>query len=145
MAHVQHNGKLNQLLVDIGRSLLQYVGECSAWTSPSWAEKEHEFESLVALQKEHVRQLVDLLMERGWSIDFGGFPATYTDLHFLSLKYLLKLTIESQKAVVFELDEAVHTCIDDPEGAALIREILTSERQISERLQSLASPATAVA
>jgi hypothetical protein len=145
MAHVQHNAKLNQLLVDVGRSLLQYVGECSSWSSSSQVAMEQEFPKIVDIQKEHVQQLVDLLMERGWSIDFGGFPASYTDLHFLSLKYLLKLIIESQKAVLAELDEASHTCVDDPEATALIGDILASERQITDRLKSLSAPTGAAA
>ena len=139
MAHVQHNAKLNQLLVDVGRSLLQYVGECSSWSSRSQAAIEQEFPKIVAIQQQHVRQLVDLLMQRGWSIDFGGFPSTYTDLHFLSLKYLLKIILVNQNLVLAELDEALHTCVDDPEAAALIGEILASERQITEKLQSLRS------
>lgn len=145
MAHVQHNAKLNQLLVDISRSLLQYVGECSSWASRSQAAMEHEVPKLVAMQQDHVRQLVELLMQRGWSIDFGGFPATYTDLHFLSLKYLLTLIIESQKAVLAELEEALHICVHDPDAAKLIREILDGERQITERLNALAEPTGAAA
>ncbi len=144
MVQVQHNAKLNQLLIDIGRSLLQYVGHCSSWSSRSDAALAAEFPSLVATQQEHVGQLSELLTERRWSIDFGGFPATYTDLHFLSLKYLVKIILTNQKAVLAELEEASHTCVDDPEAAALIAEILTSERQITDRLQSLAKPAVAV-
>ena len=146
MAHVQHNAKLNQLLIDVGRSLLQYVGHCSSWSSRSQASLEREFPKLVAIQQQHVGQLSAILTERRWSIDFGGFPATFTDLHFLSLTYLLKLILVNQEAVLVELEDASHTCVDDPEATALIGEILASERQIMERLRSLAtagSPAAA--
>ncbi len=145
MAHVQHNAKLNQLLIDVGRSLLQYVGHCSSWSSRSDAALEQEFPKLVAVQQQHVAQLSGLLTERRWTIDFGGFPATFTDLHFLSLKYLLKLIIVNEKAVLVELEEASHTCVDDPEAAALIGEILVSERQIMDRLRSLATAGTGAA
>lgn len=143
MAHVQHNAKLNQLLIDVSRSLLQYVGLCSSWASRSQAAMEHEFAKLVDQQQHHVELLSDLLMARRWTIDFGGFPATFTDLHFLSLKYLLKLIVENQTAVVAELDEASHTCVDDPEAAELINQILAAERQITERLQALSAPPVA--
>lgn len=146
MAHVQHNAKLNQLLIDLGRSLLQYVGQCSSWTGKSQATLEAEFPKLVAIQEEHVAQLSALLTERRWNIDFGGFPASFTDLHFLSLKYLSKLILENQTAIIAELDEASHTSIHDPEAAALISEILKSEREITERLKELtAAKATAAA
>src|SRR5260370_27331365 len=106
MAHVQHNAKLNQLLIDVGRSLLQYVGHCSSWASRSEAALAAEFPSLVATQQQHVAELTELLTARRWSIDFGGFPATFTDLHFLSLKYLVKLIVTNQKAVLAELEQA---------------------------------------
>ena len=141
MAHVQHNGKLNQLLIDLGRSLLQYVGQCSSWSGQNHPEVEQEFGKLVAEQEQHVGRLAELLMQRHWTIDFGGFPATYTDLHFLSLKFLLKQIVRNQKAIVSELEEAVHTCVDDPEATNLINEILRSERKITEQLESLTGSA----
>ena len=145
MAHVQHNAKLNELLIAVGRSLLQYVGQCSSWSSRSQAAMEEEFKRSVAVQQEHVAQLSALLTERRWTIDFGGFPATYTDLHFLSLKYLLKLIRVDQQTLVAELEEASHTCVHDPEAATLISEILKSEKEITERLTDLSktgAPAT---
>ena len=141
MATVQHNSKLNQLLIDLGRSLLQYVGQCSSWTSRSEAAMAEQFCKLVELQEEHEAELADLLTERRWTIDYGGFPAKFTDLHFLSLKYLLKLIVQDQKAILSELEDASHICVDDPEAAALIDSILRSERHITERIESLTKPA----
>ncbi len=144
MANVQHNGKLNQLLIDIGRSLLQYVGQCSSWSSPADAAAAREFDHLVTIQQEHVAELSELLMSRRWAIDFGGFPASYTDFHFLSLNYLLKQTLINQKALVAELDEAKHVCVDDPEAAVLIDKILAAERRIYDQLKSITvAPAAA--
>lgn len=143
MANVQHNARLNQLLIDIGRSLLQYVGQCSCWSSRSDAAAASKLDQLVALQQSHVGELAELLMSRRWNIDFGGFPASYTDFHFLSLKYLVKQVIINQKALLLELDEAEHTCVDDPEAAALIERILLSERQICDQLIALTSATVA--
>jgi hypothetical protein len=143
MANVQHNAKLNQLMIDIGRSLLQYVGHCSSWTSRSETAIADEFRSLVETQQHHVAELAELLTERRWTVDYGGFPATFTDLHFLSLKYLMKIIVVNQRAVLTELEEASHICVDDPEAAALIEEILGSERQITDRLSSLSKPVVA--
>jgi hypothetical protein len=143
MANVQHNVKLNQLLVDLGRSLLQYVGHCSSWSSRADAAIAAEFPSLVATQQEHVAELSELLTSRRWTIDFGGFPARFTDLHFLSLKYLLKQIVINQRAVLAELEDASHTSVDDPEAATLIEEILSSERQITERLETLSKQGVA--
>ena len=143
MVNVEHNAKLNRLLIAIGRSLLQYVGHCSSWTSRSDQKIAEEFPSLVAAQQEHVAELAELLISRRWSVDYGGFPAQFTDLHFLSLKYLLKIIVTNQKSVLNELEDASHTCVDDPEAATLIEEILSSERQITERLELLGKPGVA--
>ena len=139
MANVEHNSKLNQLLIDIGRSMLQYVGHCSSWSSRSHVAMEQEFPKIVAVQQQHVAQLSELLTERRWTIDFGGFPASFTDLHFLSLKYLLKLILKNQDEILAALEEAVHTSVDDPEASTLIGEILKSEQQITVRLKELAA------
>ena len=137
MANVQHNAKLNQLFIELNRSLLQYVGQCSSWTNRNETELAIEFQSIVAAQQEHGAELAQLLTDRRWTVDFGGFPADYTDLHFLSLKYLLKLIVDDQRLTISEFDEASHTCIDDPEGLALIIKLLESEKLLTERLCSL--------
>jgi hypothetical protein len=137
MALVQHNPPLNQLLIDIGRSLMQYVGQCSSWSGRSQAASETAFAKLVARQKNDVEQLAKLLIDRRWPIDFGVFSSSFTDLHFLSLKYLAKHTLVNQTKIVAELEEAAHICVDDPEAANLIKEVLASERKITEELQSI--------
>ena len=179
MSLVQQNAKLNQILIELGRSLLQYVGHCSSWSSRTQAALEQEFPKLVAIQQGHVAQLSALLTERRWPVDVGGFPATYTDLHFLSLKYLSRLILTNQKGVIAELEEASHSCVDDPEaatlsylsklilknqqaviahleqvqhelaedaeGATLVAEVLSSERQLTARLQELTSAGSGAA
>jgi hypothetical protein len=137
MACIQHNAKLNQLVVDLGRSLLQFVGEASPWTPANAAAARETVARLVSQQQRDVTRLTDLLVARGFPIDFGMYPADFTDLHFVSLKALLPRVIASQEALVAELDEAAHTCIDDPEAVTLLDEVLSSERAGTEELKTL--------
>lgn len=140
MAAIQHNAKLNDLVVDLGKSLLQYVWEGNAWTAdPELARKLQEW---AEIQQQDVGRLVEFLWNRGWVVDLGTYPTDFTDLQFLSLKYLLPKLSVSQDRLVAELDEAVHTCVDDPEAVALLREILESERRIATQLRSVALVAT---
>jgi len=37
--------------------------------------------------------MVELLDQRGWTVDFGGYPTDYTDLHFVSLEFLLSRSL----------------------------------------------------
>ena len=140
MARIQHNAKLNQLVVDLGRSLLQFVGEVSPWTPANAAAARDAVARLVSQQQRDVTRLTDLLVARGCPIDFGMYPADFTEktnLHFLSLKFLLPRIIASQEALVAELDEAAHTCIDDPEAVTVLGEVLSAERAGTEELKTL--------
>ena len=137
MARIQHNPKLNQLIVDLGRSLLQFVGEISPWTPAGAASTRDAVARLISQQQRDVTRLTDLLVARGCPIDFGMYPADFTDLHFLSLKSLLPRVIANQEALVAELDEAAHTCIDDPEAVTILGEVLSAERAGTEELKTL--------
>lgn len=137
MACIQHNTQLNHLVVDLGCSLLQFVGEVSPWSPAGAGAARDAVARLLKLQKSHVEQLVQLLSDRRWPTEFGIYPADFTDLHFLSLKSMLPRIIENQNAIVTELDEAVHTCVDDREATELLSAILTGERGITAELQAL--------
>jgi hypothetical protein len=141
VAVITHDAKLNDLLVDLGRSLLQYADESWPWAKTAEAAAERTVRAAAAEQRDHVAQLADLLADRNWTIDFGGYPTDYTDLHFLSLDFFLPRLADAQAALVSELDDAVHGCIDDPEAVALLQEVLDGERQIAEQLKTLTAAA----
>lgn len=137
MARIQHNTLLNHLVVDLGCSLLQFVGEVSPWTPIHATAARDSLARLLKQQRQHMDRLVDLLTERRWPVEFGVYPADFTDLHFLSLKAMLPRLIENQNAIVGEFDEAVHTCIDDAEALAVLNTVLAEERSITAELQAL--------
>lgn len=142
MAVITHNAKLNELVIDLGRSLLQYAAEVSPWAKTGAVSD--EMARLAARQRDSVGKLVDLLAARGWNIDFGVYPTDYGDLHFLSWNYFVPMLRQSQEALVAELDEAAHTCIDDAEAVDVLREVLDEERQVSTALNALLAPAAPV-
>lgn len=140
VAVIEHNAKLNELVVDLGRSLLQYAAEVSPWAKTGALD--NEMSRLAARQRNSVGRIVDLLVSRGWSVDFGLYPTDYGDLHFLSWNYFVPKLQQSQEALVAELDEAVHTCIDDAEAVSVLRDVLTEEQQVATALQALLTPST---
>lgn len=143
MAAITHNAKLNELLVDLARSLLQYAVESGLWSTT--AAQGSQLIDLARRQQESVRALAELLIARGWTVDFGAYPTDYTDLHFLSTGYFLPHLLESQAALVAELDEAAHTCVDDPAAVELVNRLLTEERSITAAIKQLGQPAAALA
>jgi len=134
MAIIAHNAKLNDLVIDLGRNLLQYSHEGDAWTAD--AAVEQRLAGWASAQQADVGRIVDVLATRGWPIDLGTYPTDFTDLQFLSLDYLLPKILMNQERLVGELDEAVHTCVDDPEAVDLLREVAANERKIAGELQT---------
>lgn len=137
MACIQHNTQLNQLVVDLGCSLLQFVGEVSPWSPANAGAARDAVAQAQQQQRHHVEQLVDLLTERRWPIEFGLYPAEFTDLHFMSLKAMLPRIVENQNRIIAELDEAAHTCIDDVDAIGILMTVLAGERALTEQIKSL--------
>lgn len=145
MAEIQHNSRLNAFVVSMGRSLLQYADESWPWTASNEAETQAVLHRLATLQRQAVEALVELLDLRDWTIDFGTYPTDYTDLQYLSLDYFLSRIAAGEKSVVADLDEAVHACVDDPAAVEVLKEVLTTERKIVERLDSVTKSRSAAA
>ncbi len=134
------NDRLNQSLIDLARSLLQYVGDCWLWTADA---RRPTINELVERQKIQIGRLADLLAGRQPSVDFGLFPMDYAGLHYVSLDFVLERLIANERAVISSLDETIKACSDDPEAAALLEAILTEERENVNKLQQLANSQTA--
>jgi hypothetical protein len=133
---MQQNEVLNQVLVVMGRSLLQYSSDAWPWTGSHSSAARAVVEGLTAEQKTRVGHLADLLDGRGWTIDFGVFP-DFTGLHYLSLDFVLPHLVEDQRGVVREIEAALPKCAGDSAGTALLTEILPAERGVLSKLEEL--------
>ena len=136
---------LNDLLVRLNRSLLQYAGESWPWTDPESAGERAVVDSLVARQQAHVGRLAELLWGRYWNIDFGVYPAEYTDLHYVALDYLLTLLVASERDVLEEIERVLPLCIGDEEATRIVEGARNDQREIVEQLQRLADTRNAAA
>jgi hypothetical protein len=133
---MQQNDMLNQVLVVTGRSLLQYSAESWPWTGSGSTTLRSAVEALIAEQGLRVGRLAELLDSRGWTIEFGVFP-DFTDLHYLSLVYVLPHLVENERSVVRQIEAALPQCAGDAEGTALLAEILAGERATLAKLEEL--------
>ena len=134
-----NNADLNQLVIELGRSFLQYVGQCWPWTELDAQAERETINTLMARQQTHVASLTDFLIRRGEAADFGTFPMAYTDLHYVSLDYLLAELIENEQALVAGLEGAHKSSANDPEAACLLDGMLAGERDNLKQLQDLAA------
>jgi hypothetical protein len=139
MSEQNHSDVLNGLLVRLYRSLLQYGVECcSAWTSDAEAHEQQALQEMAARQRESVGRLVDLLTARGQAIDFGNY-ADYSELHYVSLKFLLGKLIADQQQVIAALEASLGALGHDREAVELVTELLAAEKGNLARLRDMAS------
>jgi hypothetical protein len=140
------NETLNQVLIELGRSLLMYVQEAWPWTSKDGVAEQKEIAQLAQRRREHVADLVELLISREAAIEFGVYPVEFTDLHYIALDYLLTLLVESEQQVADCIAKAIrNSAAADPEASHVLEEILTGEKDTIARLQDLAKARSPVA
>src|SRR5690606_15143659 len=118
MTDSQTNATLNDLLILIYRSLLQYAVECWPWSDPA-DEAEHDvIERLASEQKSGVARLATFLDQRQHPIDFGTYP-DWSALHYVSLDSMLGQLIGDEAAIIAGAERALPTLKADPEASGL--------------------------
>lgn len=116
----QQNARLNDVLIRIHRCLLQYAGECWPWSAVEHAAEQAAILEMVAEQRDEVHDLVQILQQRGWHVEFGTYPTDYTDLHYISLDYLLDQLITEHKQLTQDVENAIAECAEDTHGRTLL-------------------------
>ncbi len=147
MADQTNTDVLNRLLAQTYRSLLQYTVECWPWTTSTESAdgkspEEKTVEQMAARQLAFVGRLVNLVQERGEVVDFGNYPDN-SELHYVSLDYLLGKLIADEQKLVGALEAAREAVRNDPPAAGLIVELLAAEKENVNRLRELAAKAAA--
>ena len=100
---------LNRAQRELSGSFLQYVGEIWPWTSvgPEGAKLKSAIDQCVARQRQSIALLSEYLAVRQSRVEFGSYSAEFTDLHYVSLHFLLKQLIAGQSLIVESLNRAV--------------------------------------
>jgi hypothetical protein len=130
--------RLNHLVIEIGRSLLQYAGVVWAWTSGAdGAALRARVLRLGAEQRKSVAALAELLDGEGHPVDFGVFPEEYTSLHYVSLDYLLERLVDDQRDVLAECRSAAAALTPGSPAAELLAEVCDRSAAILDELESL--------
>lgn len=127
------NQEVAGVLVVIGRSFLQYVGESWPWASDESLEKRARIMELVGRQQDDVQAVVDYLISAGEAVELGAYPTPYTDLQYLDVDYLIKLLVENQTQVVEKVEAAAGRT------GEMLADIVESERSILDGLKQLQS------
>ena len=129
---------LNRVLIGMARSFLQYVADSRPWVDAAARQVEEQVKVLAARQRQDVGELAQLLTDREWFIDFGAFPTSYTDLHFISLSSLFDSLNHGQTVIDASLSEALSAARSgDAAALELIETIRHRQNNLAAVLKEL--------
>lgn len=137
MPHQFSNDRLNELLIALGRSLLQYVGESWPWSADNDLSEQAAINQMVAEQQESIALIANLLAARGHLIDPGAYPTDYTSLHYVALDYLLSQLVEQQQFLAGEARAAMLDAHGDEEAELLLTGVSAQVERHAAELQRL--------
>ena len=138
MAEARTISALNRLLTILSRSFPMYLTY-----APPWSPRGDEDQALVALR--HIvadeealcERIAETILDLGGQINVGEFPMQYTDLHDLSVDFVVRLARDYQKQDI----AAIERCVDDlrlaPVAKALAQEAIGMAKGHLESLEEL--------
>jgi hypothetical protein len=131
MPKLDRTATLNRLLQIHYRSLPMYLSSARPWVPRGHEKAAETLDLIVEDQKRMVEKISDELLSAGADIDTGEFPMVYTDLHDLSVDYLLTELVESQRNDV----AAIEDCVVGLGGDPLAQEALGAAKGHLESLE----------
>lgn len=140
MNHQMTDSLLNDLLVEIHRSLVQYAAEAWPWSTDQASDLQGAVLSVAERQRQDVGRLVHFLMDRSAHVDFGLYPPEFTSLHYVAIEYLYGQLIENQRSLVRLLDHSIGNLSTDPDAQRLVSQIAISQREGLQKLLSVEVP-----
>lgn len=131
---------LNRVQRELSGCFLQYVGEIWPWTSvgPEGAKLKSMLDQCVARQRQSIAQLTEYLAARQARVEPGRYSADFTDLHYVSLHFLLKHLIASQSLIVESLNRAVTLLPSGDEAQELLVAVRQGEQENLAALKAAA-------
>lgn len=135
----QTESVLNRVLIDMGRSFLQYISDAWPWVDPLAQSIQDQVMVIAARQRQDVGDIAELLTQREQYIDFGTFPTEYTDLQFLSLDTILDYVGQSQANICEGIASglvATKSAGDDA-ATALLQAVEIRQKEATSALKEL--------
>ena len=115
---------LNRLLSLHSRSLPTYLASARPW----FPQKSSEIEAVLRLIADDQRLMVDhiaaVIMDQHGTIQRSEFPMEFTDLHDLSVDYLLPRVIDRQQREIAWMRSGLADLQDEPAARAVAEEAL---------------------
>lgn len=134
----QQNALLNAVANALYRSLLQYAEECWPWSGGLHGSNERAaVHALSRAQREHVGQMVELLDNRNWTVDFDNYPYDFTNLNYVGIDYLVQKLISDEERLLGLIEQTLPASHSDAEASELLRSAAAAQRESLQRLRQL--------
>jgi len=130
------NELVNDLLVELHRSLVQYAAEAWPWARSGDQKLAGTVQWLAKRQRDDASLIVELLNSRRHPVDLGMYPLEYGNLHYVDLEFLYAALVDNQTGIVNHLEAAAADVEIDPDAAAVLQQVAVSQRAGLEELHS---------
>ena len=132
---------LNRVLRDLSSCFVQYVGDCWPWTSISsdGDKLQAVVSQCVARQRQSIERIAEHLASRQSRVEYGRFSTEFTDLHYVSLQFLVKQLAAAQTRLVESLDRTVTMLPSGDEAREVLEAVRHSELENLTALQACCS------
>lgn len=139
MSDLDTLSQLNRLLTIEYRSLPMYLHDADPWAHASDSAGRDMLNDIIADQRQASQRIAAFIQDMDEAPSPDEFPMEFTDLHFLSLDYLLGELLRYQRIAVEDLEDCVGALSHEPEARNLAEEILGMERAHLESIEQIAS------
>ena len=121
---------LNRVLRDLSGCFLQYVGECWPWTAfgSDGNKQRNAVMQCVERQRQSIGLIASFLNPKQDRVEFGDFSTDYTDLHYVSLQFLVKRLVESQQKLVESADRSLAQLSGAEAARIVMSTVVSNER-----------------
>ena len=135
---------LNELLAIHYRSLPMYLTLASPWKHRGDEKATELLKDVVEDQQETCRKVAELVVQRGAVVETGEFPTHFTELHFLSLDFMLQELVKTQRDDLTDIERCAQRLWNDPPAEAIAREAVGAARGHLQSLEEIVAETTKV-
>jgi uncharacterized coiled-coil protein SlyX len=128
---------LNRMLALHESSLPMYLAGVSTWVGPNGERVVAALNDIVADQQRVIERTVELLLDAAVPIRHGKYPMEFTDLHDLSVEFLIGRLVEQQREFLAAIKRYADDMSGDAEFAALAEEAIGLAQGHLESLEEL--------
>jgi hypothetical protein len=128
---------LNRLLVLHVRSLPMYLRYAPPYELYASERARDVLGQIADDHQRTVDRLGTLILDGGGTVDYGEFPMSFTSLHDLSLRYLVKLLIERQEKLIVACQKLAEQLNMAPYAQAAARESVGEAKGHLDNLREL--------